>query len=1749
MTSGEGVEFGIRSVAKLIGQMTETARRNIGYIATGATLGATKAFIAGQLGPQAFTPEEILTVPAFGLVGAGIGYKSASAFDTFRMETGATWYELKDSIDDNGKPLDQDVLKAVSHAVGGINAGMDQIGLGALMDGLKLTGAKSISKEVINKTVKSALKNPAFRKAVLNIAKKHAIGTATETLTEMAQEITPLLAKYALTDKEFDINEIGRATGEVGLETLVGTALLGIPSSMSNVSTQLDAVNDQNKAIAQREQQFQEIAYNLPDTDKSGILAKAEEAGISAEGLTLTNEDGIVDDSVKEDIVGVVNNYVQQQQEQQQALDIEVDKKLAKMDFEDQVKETQTLIKEIAEKARATKDPAAKRELVGQVVQLEEELGFMKEQDPDALAEEQEESDAIDQEASEEFTFDAEKKVATPKRINEEADSKTEEEHFQDLVDETKAKTEVVTEEDIIRLDEIEDKIGVPKGIITGREYDTTQANIIREIAKEEGISENEATMEYLKKDSKQFAKEHSIEQVETNESKAAAEGVGTTFDSNDNDLSGTANIAVAEHPELTKIVKGKLTPENATKEVGKYREKNADLLTKNPDMAVGTWYDEESDQTYIDVSTIIPKAQMDKAIQRGKDANQKAIFDLETFEEIDTGGTGEKVTDTAQKAEKEVTLDTGRRLDQEDINDLAEGIKEFKTEKENIENKRLTDRRDRKDSKKAQIKSTPRDIQSGEKPLVKAPKLAEAIQELKTKQEQEQTARREKVAKARKTSPKERAKGFKEVTGVADTSPIVTKTAKQTVKDTMDFLESQSKKIATGVRSEISEMQRDLAKITRETLPPSLRGNLIGKINSLVKIKNPELRVEKFNEAVQFVKDTLAKSEKKTAINSLKKTIVDISKKQKKVTSKKGREGFGTKETAETAKKVVTLRTESSNLGKQLAKTTDTKKQAELKRKISKKNKEAALLEAFNDLTNAAESPNEAIRSELSKLMSIPNTRIKKMETAQAEYAEGKLESIPEAIQKDIDAIANGQINIDQLSTQDANELNFKLQALAAGKKAVAAHIHNQNKQQAQARLTLALQELTKNNDVQVQSGPKKDVKGGAVAGLKGYVRRPSLMLQELFGGSDTTGYANTYGKVTQAANNAQVIAESFNQAKADIFSKINEKVVGDGLDFYDALTKPLVEINGKQHSTNEVMELYSLSQSPDGQRILDNTGYKTDSKVYADMLGKDYVEAVDKYLDFLSKEMYETLNVEYKRQHGVDMPTVDGKYFPLISLEVAYKGDALSLEDLGQQYVMPKLNDGMTHERVPHNYKLGSLDFFGKTSLYEKRAARYAGEAELLSQVDQLMNSTELQNTINAVNKHYGTASKLWIKQVIAGSQFEQTTHDALWDSVFTLKTNFVRSVLPLRLSVIAKQIPSFFGGTPQLTVKGFGDAEHAFLNASAINDYVDGKSVMMRNRAGESMQRLSENIKVSKSGEAVVNNEALRTAKKGVHILKNTSDAAFSRGIGAVDKYVTNALWYGKYKDEIRAGKNEAEAIASADTLINTTQPNFQNKDLSQMNRNRIVSLFKMFSSQLDQNLNRVIDVLVGKKMGLSAKERGTRAQGVVQSTVLISLTSLLFRWAQSYYSDDEENKVEPLDYIAENFAKQFSSDITHGVFGGLPVINTGLDILTQSSYNKLTDERATFYEYRTALQGVMKAPIGQVADDVLQAYNFSISDEPEKALSALRSAIEKAGGIPYSGAKSSFKQVGGLVKYLLDQLPDGDHRKEQLKELKF
>lgn len=112
----------------------------------------------------------------------------------------------------------------------------------------------------------------------------------------------------------------------------------------------------------------------------------------------------------------------------------------------------------------------------------------------------------------------------------------------------------------------------------------------------------------------------------------------GITFDTvRKMSLGGQKMISVSVYPELSRIFTGKITKED----IVKYIRDNIDILRKR-NHSLGGWYDTETGKIYLDVSVTMPD--VDTAVALGKKYNQKAVFDLEKFEEIQTGGTGENL-------------------------------------------------------------------------------------------------------------------------------------------------------------------------------------------------------------------------------------------------------------------------------------------------------------------------------------------------------------------------------------------------------------------------------------------------------------------------------------------------------------------------------------------------------------------------------------------------------------------------------------------------------------------------------------------------------------------------------------------------------------------------------------------------------------------------------------------------------------------------------------------------------------------------------------------------------------------------------------------------------------------------------------------------------------------------------------------------------------------------------------------------
>lgn len=118
----------------------------------------------------------------------------------------------------------------------------------------------------------------------------------------------------------------------------------------------------------------------------------------------------------------------------------------------------------------------------------------------------------------------------------------------------------------------------------------------------------------------------------------------GATYNfSTHTNLAGTANYAVSIYPQDSMIVDHDLT----VHDLYTYITSKRDLLLQ-PENSLGIW--NNSGKYYLDVSLTIPDKE--KAIELGKKHNQISIFDLQNFQEIPTGGTGEVPKQSALTSE-----------------------------------------------------------------------------------------------------------------------------------------------------------------------------------------------------------------------------------------------------------------------------------------------------------------------------------------------------------------------------------------------------------------------------------------------------------------------------------------------------------------------------------------------------------------------------------------------------------------------------------------------------------------------------------------------------------------------------------------------------------------------------------------------------------------------------------------------------------------------------------------------------------------------------------------------------------------------------------------------------------------------------------------------------------------------------------------------------------------------------------------
>ena len=170
------------------------------------------------------------------------------------------------------------------------------------------------------------------------------------------------------------------------------------------------------------------------------------------------------------------------------------------------------------------------------------------------------------------------------------------------------------------KLNTLMKKLGIDYRFATNSEALTFIVDVSNKLAKGKTIEVEKPTE--VKKETKEPAK---IQKRVNQQVDYHNKNEGSTFDQKGKPV--TEGYSVSRYPERSRIIEGK---EVSAEQLEKYIKDNQDILSKNPNAVIGTWYNKEDGKTYLDISEV--QKNLEKAKQVGVEANQIAIFDLKTL-------------------------------------------------------------------------------------------------------------------------------------------------------------------------------------------------------------------------------------------------------------------------------------------------------------------------------------------------------------------------------------------------------------------------------------------------------------------------------------------------------------------------------------------------------------------------------------------------------------------------------------------------------------------------------------------------------------------------------------------------------------------------------------------------------------------------------------------------------------------------------------------------------------------------------------------------------------------------------------------------------------------------------------------------------------------------------------------------------------------------------------------------------------
>jgi len=439
-----------------------------------------------------------------------------------------------------------------------------------------------------------------------------------------------------------------------------------------------------------------------------------------------------------------------------------------------------------------------------------------------------------------------------------------------------------------------------------------------------------------------------------------------------------------------------------------------------------------------------------------------------------------------------------------------------------------------------------------------------------------------------------------------------------------------------------------------------------------------------------------------------------------------------------------------------------------------------------------------------------------------------------------------------------------------------------------------------------------------------------------------------------------------SYNKA-VDTFRRMYSKI--DLVEAYNTKVEipELGYVKDKSLSLSQIAEVYALAQNEKGVKHLEGSG-----------LTAKEIDGLSKWLEDKHPDMIDAINAQFEYYDSVQYPRIDAVVVKTRGVHMAQESPYFPFKDLVDvpenlvekgMYERAYPFSGMTKARQNSSVGIANFDYFGKVLRNAAEVEHYINMAEVVHDLNKVFTDPVIKD---AISRKFGDT---WV------DSFQKLVKDLAWngneprsraDNIMRqLRENMVVAKLGFNFMTQAKQWTNYSVGSRFVGGNWVNIATRDLLfDGNKWRDFIDSKSIMMKNRAYTQEKELIEMVKDQ--------------GVKGLQpfALKEKFIKESMAGLQYQDKIVAGTVWLGAYRKALAEGigtvSQDALAIAEADRAVRRTQsmggmlyiPDF-------FRGGEVAKTLALFQNQTNKQFNLLVDLArdtgLGKVKGVEFADK--------------------------------------------------------------------------------------------------------------------------------------------------------------------------------